>query len=557
MPSPAATRALPGLTAKLAGLLLGVAAGGIGMELPTGIAAIAGEDGGTAVAIGPHQLVTLHEALPAVSGGWSVGRTLTVVFAEGRQRTVTVERVGTTAILLTCTEDLTPLTIGPVPALDQTVWTIGNCIEALLQDGAPALARGTVSGRDVATQAETRGRGGAVVSRYQGPVLELTIATNEGGQGSAVVDDAGRLVGLATQALIKARRQGAAVPWAVIAADLQLPAPSLGDSDPLDPAWLVTIAWRRPGGLGNPEAVPRPTRAVESAPPAERGLVGQWWNAWFHQRQVFRTDHPCSAVVVDPAKGLLLTAASNLAGDATSGSLMVAGVRREVTVVATDDPLDLALVRCEVPLDLPAVPWSQRLPAVQSPVRILGRHRADGPDSRTTGVMSAQGRRLSQSSEQFFQVDARADYGSLGGPILDADGGVVGLVVHLGPTTPWLVASGVTLGVDAATIANALGELRQGHSRDKLPTLGLGVTIDDRQDRLLITEVASGTGAAVAGIKSGDVLVAIEGHPVSSHPAVARMLLKHQAGDRVQVTVERGVRRIILPVEIRTFGGGP
>ena len=530
---------------------------GRAMEIPDGLAGIIGtpaDEGGTAVAIAPHRLITLFEALPEPV---TVGQNITLVVPPGRRVTATVAKLGTSGVLLDCPANLQPFAIGPAPAIGQTVWTVGNSIGALVLDGQAMRSRGTVSGRDAAAQDETRGRGGLVVSRYRGPVLEITAAINEGSQGGAVVDDQGRLLGLATNAGTKARRQGAAVPWAVLAADLGLEPPPAGPTDPSDPAWLVAIAWRRPGGLGNPTAIPRPLRAVDTAPPAERGQLNQWWNAWFHQRQVFRTDHPCPALVLDPGKGLLLTAASNLAGGATVGSLMLPTGRKPVEVVATDLALDLALVRCPEALDLPAAPWALAVPSLASPVQVMGRHRQDGPATRTAGIVSALGRHLSQSQEGFFQVDARADYGSLGGAILGPEGTLVGMVVLIGPEAPWLVASGVTLGVDGPTIQAALKPLTAGTSRQRPQTLGLGVSLDDRNGQLLIRAVVPGTGAEAAGIKPGDLLMAVDGHTVSSHPAVARHLLKHRAGDRVPLTIERGVRRLVVTVELRIFGGGP
>ena len=65
---------------------------------------------------------------------------------------------------------------------------------------------------------------------------------------------------------------------------------------------------------------------------------------------------------------------------------------------------------------------------------------------------------MAQSEFAFHQTDAMANYGNLGGPVIDITGSVVGMLVLLGPNEqwPWLINSGVSLFVDSATIAPLL-----------------------------------------------------------------------------------------------------
>ncbi|GDY12113.1 hypothetical protein LBMAG53_09910 [Planctomycetota bacterium] len=567
------------------------------LEPPSGIAAFVGEFtaqdqsiapekppcGGALVLISADGLaLSLAEALPPGDGPWKVvfpgsvadpaqGPALATVVRRGATSTGVLLRIGplpSGAVPLTgCAGDA--LTVG------MPVWSAGNSHGTIELDGQVALSRGIVSGRSVieANDPPVRGRHGKILSLYRGPVIEVDAAINDGNQGGALLDDAGRLAGLVSLGAERARRMGTAVPLPAILADLGLRSADLG-GDPLpaprppsaDETALISattvvarsvalVAFDRPRGPGNPQAVPRPPRAVDEAPGWERRKLRDWWAAYWHQQQVFFADQPVTAVALGGTD--LVTSASNLHGEATNGRVLLAGGSVACSVVAVDVPLDLALLRAERDLGLPAAPLAKVRPALGTTVGLLGRHRADSGHTLTIGGISAADRRLDQWPYALLQVDCLANYGSLGGPLVTADGTVAGLLVLLGPgdDRPWLVNSGVAMAVDAPTLAEAVTRLKTGASRDRPRLVGLGIRhrYEGDDSGVLVQEVVPGTGAAAAGLQAGDRILRLNGNPVSDHQSLSRLLLRRQPGDRVDLTIDRAGQRLVLTVELKEF----
>ncbi len=540
---------------RLVLVLACVCAQAVALDVPTGVVALAsadpqGDPGASAVVVADGVAVTLAEVLPAGAA------TAALVVPPGRRREARIERRGELALLRFDTSGLTPVApAARAAAPGDEVWTAGNAVGALALDGSPALSRGIVSGRYAlpAGGPPLRGRGGRVVSTLTGEVLEIDAAVNEGSQGGALLDREGRLVGLVALAQARERRLGTALPLARFAAAAGLPAPAPAPASSAS-APVALVRLERPNGLGNPPAPPRPPRSVDEVPPYERGRVQRGWDMHYHFQQIQWTDQPVSAVVIDPARGLLLTAAINCRDGVVRGSVILPDLTTvPCRVLAQDLGLDLALLVADGPLALPGARLATLPAAVGDPVRVVGRHSVDGQPTSTAGQVSVVARRLQKSASHALQVDARCNYGSLGGAVLAADGALLGVVVLLGPQRSWLPNSGVAMAIDAAAIAAALPALEEGRSRAQLPVLGLGVKLAQADGPPRIEAVVPGTGAADAGLRPGDQLVEADGRPLASAPALARVLSRHRAGDRVAITVVRGAQRLQLAVELREF----
>jgi len=552
-------------TAGLLALGLQLAA----LEIPSGVIAIASEDedepGGSAVVIAADgRALTLAETLATDA------TTVAVVLPGGRHRTAEVLRrdPASSAVLLRIKDlpaDVRPLALADSRRLQplDPVWTAGNATGAIALDGAAAISRGVVSGiYELAEAAPARGRGGKVLALWHGPAVETDAAINDGSHGGALLDDSGRLVGLTSRAQARERRLPLTVPLARILDGLDLPPAStapVGGGEPwrravapVIPA-LALVYLERLRGPGNPDGVPRPPRLLEEAATGDRERLRHWWEQHWHQQQVFYTDQPVTALSL--GEDLLLTSASNLHGGAERGRLLLATGAIACSVIGRDLPLDLALLRCERPHGLPAAPLATAVPGLGDPVALLGRQREDAAWTATLGTISATERRRLQSRLAFLQTDARANYGSLGGPLVARDGTVAGLCVLLGPhdERAWLINSGVALAVDAVRIAAALPAMREGRTTAKPPFLGLGVTLRRRDDALVIATVHAGTGAAAAGLEAGDILLEVVGVKTVSPEAVSRALLRRKPGDRVTVRVKRGVAEKTFEVEVKEF----
>ena len=558
------------------------------LDAPTGVVALPPDKseevpcGGAAVVLGRDGLaVTLAEALPDAAMKAADGYQLTVVLAGGLRRTATILRRGrtTTAVALHINDlpaSIVPLRLGDsaVAKVGDQVWTAGNAFGALEEDGAAAISRGIVSGRyTIALDSPSvRGRGGRVLSAYRGEVLEIDAAVNDGNHGGALLNANGDLLGLVSLGTARERRLGTTVPIHLVVKDLALDLPVARTpvaADPRTQALVRAAAAVAPGlalvylerskGLGNPQSVPRPPRLVEEVAKDERERLKRWWDAYYHQQQMFYTDQAATALVIDAKNGLLLTAASHLHGDSDRGEVLLPSGSIPCSVLATNLPLDLALLKAERALPVAEITLaaSPQL-AVGQGVAVVGRHVGDNGFTCTTGVVSTTTRRTQQNDAVFAQTDAKANYGSLGGPVIDSLGAVVGMMVMLGPDSenwPWAINSGVALFVDSATITRALPRLKEGTSTKHAAIVGLGVQLKYQEGgRPTITGVTKGTGAEEAGIQSGDVLLKVDGFDAASHQAVSRALIRHHAGDKVEVVVERAGQPVTMQVEIRAFG---
>ena len=560
-------------------LLVLILATAIAVDEPLGVVAIPAPTGtieacgGTAVIIAPGQALTLAEALP------EKGEPTLRIAGDLIKATVVKRGESTTAVLLSFTPPAgyhpPSMVIADSDAvnLGDLVVSVGNSFGILEQDGAAALSQGIISGL-YALPADTpavRGRGGKILSAYRGPVIEVDAAVNDGNQGGALLDGKGHLLGLVSLALARERRLGVAVPISLICRELGLVAGTVPPAGQADPATIALIThaatvarsvalvyFERPTGLGNPSGMPRPAPITSETPGYQRERLERDWDRYWHQQQVFYTDQPATAIVIDSEH--LLTAASNLHGDVQRGRVLINGVAIDCTVQAVHKPLDLVILKTSAPLSMAPADLAQHPDLLcGDPVAVIGRHRQNTGHTVTVGVVSATDRRMAQSEFAFHQTDAMANYGNLGGPVIDITGSVVGMLVLLGPNEqwPWLINSGVSLFVDSATLRRVLPDLIAGKGTESMRTLGLGVglEVDKKTNAVVITKIILGTGAADAGLEVGDQFVTIDGKSVSSPIAISRILVRHHVGDRIAITVLRDGAEKTLQVELRTFGG--
>ena len=232
----------------------------------------------------------------------------------------------------------------------------------------------------------------------------------------------------------------------------------------------------------------------------------------------------------------------------SSGALRVRlsdGVTMPGELVGADDHTDLAVVR--VPARLPepltlaeAEPLSvgQLVVAIGNP---LGFER-----SVSLGVVSALFRSLPTSAgsllEGLIQTDAAVNPGNSGGPLVDADGRVVGIT-----TAMIAYASGIGFAVRASTASWVAAVLIQ-KGEVKRPFLGItargeelgpALAVETGQARAVrVLGVAGGTPASDSGLRKDDVLLSANGRPVATVDDLQRALVL--SGPEVHLAVRRG-----------------
>ncbi|MEW5727207.1 MAG: Do family serine endopeptidase [Pseudomonadota bacterium] len=182
----------------------------------------------------------------------------------------------------------------------------------------------------------------------------------------------------------------------------------------------------------------------------------------------------------------------------------------------------------------------------------------------TSGIVSAIGRSGLgiEGYEDFIQTDASINPGNSGGALVNFRGELIGI------NTAILAPGGGNIGIGFAVPVNMAravmdqlvehGEVRRGRIgvaiQDLTPQLSQALEASSAEGAV-VAGVESGAPADRAGLKRGDVIVAIDGSPVRSATEVRNRIGLTRAGGRVTITVERDGRRRDFDVRVEPQRG--
>ena len=253
-----------------------------------------------------------------------------------------------------------------------------------------------------------------------------------------------------------------------------------------------------------------------------------------------------SGVIVDAAQGYVLTN-SHVVENASSIEVTTKDNRRlKARLVGRDPETDIAVL--QVPSgNLTAVPMgdSDRL-QVGDFVLAVGNPFGLG-QTVTSGIISALGRSPGiEGYEDFIQTDASINPGNSGGPLVDLQGRIVGI------NTAIVAPSGGNVGIGFAV---PIGMARQ--VMDQLTRYGeikrgrIGVAIQDLTPDIaqalgtkytqgaVIARVEPGSPAERAGLRTNDLVIAVNGSPMRSGTELRNRVGLSRIGDEVELTVDR------------------
>ena len=246
------------------------------------------------------------------------------------------------------------------------------------------------------------------------------------------------------------------------------------------------------------------------------------------------------------------------------------GTTATARIVGTDQEDDLAVIKVNK-TGLPAatlgsssaVRVGDPVLAVGSPLGLTG--------TVTSGIVSALNRPVDTTADQqqnidpfsnsgpttatvisAIQTDAAINPGNSGGPLVSSTGAVIGINSAIASTGGSLGGQAGNIGVgfaipidQAKVIATEL--IDTGHASHPLMGVSLADATDSNgNDLARVQAVSTGGPAANAGIKVGDVIVAVGGQKTAGADAVIAAIRTHQPGDQVAVTIDRnGVSKTV------------
>ncbi|MCG6884029.1 MAG: Do family serine endopeptidase [Silicimonas sp.] len=221
------------------------------------------------------------------------------------------------------------------------------------------------------------------------------------------------------------------------------------------------------------------------------------------------------------------------------------GFDLEATIIGTDKNTDLALLKVDPEKPLKFVNWGDsEVARVGDWVMAMGNPLGQG-FSVSAGIVSARGRALSGSYDDYIQTDAAINRGNSGGPLFNMNGDVIG--VNTAILSPNGGSIGIGFAMSSRVAENVINQLREyGETRRGW----LGVRIQDVTDDLaeglgleeargaLVTDVPEGP-ALEAGMEAGDVILSFDGVDVDDTRGLVRQVGNTTIGKEVRVLVFR------------------
>jgi S1-C subfamily serine protease len=224
------------------------------------------------------------------------------------------------------------------------------------------------------------------------------------------------------------------------------------------------------------------------------------------------------------------------------------GTTRSAKIVGHNAPSDLAVLQVDA-TDLPTIELgdSDRVQVGDDVVAIGNALALQGGLTVTRGIISGLHREVGTneggSLEDVIQTDAAINPGNSGGPLVDAQGRVIGINTAIADPGS---AQNVGFAIPISNAKAIIDLLREGKQPAYLgvSTLNIDQAKADGHDVSVaagayVQTVSSGTPAAKAGIEVGDVVIEVDGKPITSAASLGNVIRLYRPGDNVEIKVDR------------------
>jgi serine protease Do len=266
----------------------------------------------------------------------------------------------------------------------------------------------------------------------------------------------------------------------------------------------------------------------------------------FLEREPMRQRGLGSGVIVS-SDGVIMTNNHVVAGADKIQVALQDGRELEAKIVGTDPESDLAVLRVDAK-DLPAIEIADSSQIRTGDVVLAVGNPFGIGQTVTMGIISAVGRANIGITdyEDFIQTDAAINPGNSGGALVDMQGKLVGI------NTAIASRSGGYQGIGFAIPSNMALQVKTAILEDGKVTRGyLGVTVQDITEQLaeslglerrkgaLISDVAPNGPAARAGLRRGDVIIAVDGKPTANAALLRNAIGLAGNGKQIELEIDR------------------
>jgi len=226
-------------------------------------------------------------------------------------------------------------------------------------------------------------------------------------------------------------------------------------------------------------------------------------------------------------------------------------------VIGTDPRTDLALLKVDGRTDFPWVRLAPAAPRIGDWVLAVGNPFGLG-GTVTAGIVSARGRDIGAGTyDDFIQIDAAVNRGNSGGPTFNLAGEVIG--VNTAIVSPTGGNIGIAFAIPSETVQTVVASLRQSGTVTRgylgvqiqpiTPELAESLNLKT-QEGALVGEVQPGLPAAQAGMKSGDIIIDVDGTPIKTVRELQRKIAAFRPDSTVKVKVLRDGKEQLIEVKL-------
>ncbi|MCL4109466.1 UNVERIFIED_CONTAM: hypothetical protein GTU68_037731 [Idotea baltica] len=297
-----------------------------------------------------------------------------------------------------------------------------------------------------------------------------------------------------------------------------------------------------------------------------RNLFGDpFFDDFFGPSQPRAAQASGSGVITSP-DGYIVTNNHVVNGAQSLEVILNDGRSYEAAIIGTDPSTDLAVLKIEGK-DLPFLPFGNSdnvaigewVLAVGNPFNLSS--------TVTAGIVSAKARNINILKEQsaiesFIQTDAAVNPGNSGGALVNTNGELVGINTAI--ASPTGAYAGYSFAVPAEIVKKVVEDLMV-HGIVQRAFLGAGMlelngpVADqlglERTQGVYIETISEEGSVGRAGVKVGDILVAVEGKEIHNAAELQEYVGRKRPGDEIEMTIDRGGKTKSITIELQNYLG--